>query len=74
VVVDDSGPPIPPEVAARLFEPFFTTKPAGDGTGLGLSISRELIEGLGGTLEHDPGAARTRFVVRLRATAPTTPV
>jgi PAS domain S-box-containing protein len=67
IVVEDSGPPIAPEVAARLFEPFFTTKPPGDGTGLGLSISRELIEGLGGTLEHDPSALRTRFVVRLRA-------
>ncbi|MDT9703000.1 ATP-binding protein, partial [Streptomyces sp. P17] len=36
--VRDSGPGMPPEVAARAFDPFFTTKGAGKGTGLGLSM------------------------------------
>jgi signal transduction histidine kinase len=35
--VRDTGPGMPPNVAARAFEPFFTTKPEGKGTGLGLS-------------------------------------
>ena len=37
LTVRDTGPGMPPEVAARAFEPFFTTKPVGAGTGLGLS-------------------------------------
>ena len=37
VAIQDTGPGIDPEVAARIFEPFFTTKAKGEGTGLGLS-------------------------------------
>ncbi|MHB8077726.1 MAG: sensor histidine kinase [Candidatus Krumholzibacteriia bacterium] len=51
VTVRDSGPPLPPGLAARLFEPFFTTK--ADGLGLGLTLSRSLIEAHGGTLWAD---------------------
>ncbi|HMC95432.1 MAG TPA: HAMP domain-containing protein, partial [Polyangia bacterium] len=36
VTIQDSGPGIPADVAARIFEPFFTTKAKGEGTGLGL--------------------------------------
>ena len=35
VAIQDTGPGIDPEVAARIFEPFFTTKAKGEGTGLG---------------------------------------
>ncbi|HVH38504.1 MAG TPA: HAMP domain-containing sensor histidine kinase [Gemmatimonadaceae bacterium] len=35
LVVDDSGPGIPPALRARVLDPFYTTKP--DGTGLGLA-------------------------------------
>ncbi|MGD0108096.1 MAG: ATP-binding protein, partial [Rhodopila sp.] len=38
VSVADTGPGLPPEVAARLFQPFVTTKT--DGMGIGLSICR----------------------------------
>jgi len=58
VTVQDSGPGLDAEKAARIFEPFFTTKSAG--TGLGLAISRALIEAHGGQLwvdmEAGPGA------------------
>ena len=36
IEVEDDGPGMPPELAARVFEPFFTTK--ADGTGLGLAM------------------------------------
>lgn len=52
IEVQDNGPGIPPDVAARLFEPFFTTKPIGQGLGLGLVISAAIVGELGGTLRH----------------------
>jgi len=42
VDIADTGPGIPPEIAAKIFEPFFTTKRSG--TGLGLAIVRRLLE------------------------------
>lgn len=62
LVVEDSGPGIPPDVQARMFDPFFTTKP--HGTGLGLSIVRRIVETHRATLrcESSPGKG-TRFIL-----------
>ena len=50
--VEDDGPGIPEETAARIFEPFFTTKK--DGHGLGLATSRMLTEQNRGVLRLLP--------------------
>jgi len=65
VAIQDNGPGIPPEIAARIFEPFYTTKAKGEGTGLGLSISARIVEKHGGTISLDSRPGRTRFEVRL---------
>ena len=71
VVVADTGPGIPPDVAARIFEPFFTTKPVGVGTGLGLSICHRIVTSLGGAIDVDSAPGRgARVTVRLPACAP----
>lgn len=57
--VEDSGPGLAPEVAARLFEPFLTTKAGG--MGVGLSICRQIVESHGGAIraERSPGGGTT---------------
>ena len=51
LTVADEGLGIRADLWPRLFMPFATTKEAGGGHGLGLLISRELVLGIGGTLE-----------------------
>ena len=49
LTIDDDGPGISAELAARLFQPFS----AGDerrGSGLGLTICREITNALGGSV------------------------
>jgi signal transduction histidine kinase/HAMP domain-containing protein len=65
VAIQDTGPGIPPDVAARIFEPFYTTKAKGEGTGLGLSITARIVEKHGGKISVDSRPGRTRFEVRL---------
>jgi signal transduction histidine kinase len=51
ILVADSGPGIPPELAQRIFDPFFTTREVGEGTGLGLHFSRQVAYDHGGSLD-----------------------
>ena len=70
VEVADTGPGIPPAVAARAFDAFFTTKDVGKGTGLGLDIARRIVEERhGGTISIDsrPGDTVLRVRLPLRA-------
>ena len=51
IIVADSGPGIPPDLAQRIFDPFFTTREVGEGTGLGLHFSRQVAYDHGGSLD-----------------------
>jgi PAS domain S-box-containing protein len=59
VSVQDSGPGLDPNTAARIFEPFYTTRASG--MGMGLSICRSIIQNHRGRLwasaNSGPGAS-----------------
>jgi PAS domain S-box-containing protein len=68
VAVEDHGPGIAPETAARIFEPFFSTKP--QGTGMGLAICRGIIEAHDGRIWAENsvrGGAILQFTVRAQS-------
>jgi signal transduction histidine kinase len=68
VEVGDTGPGMPPEVAARAFEAFYTTKDVGKGTGLGLDIARRIVvERHGGTITINSRPGETVLRVRIPA-------
>ena len=66
IVIEDTGPGVPPEAREQIFNPFFTTKK--DGVGLGLAIVAKIVDDHRGSikLENDshPGA---RFRIFLPA-------
>jgi signal transduction histidine kinase len=66
LLIEDDGPGMPPEVAARAFDPLFTTKEADRGSGLGLFVVKRIVDGAGGEIDLDtrPGAG-TRFRVSI---------
>ncbi len=70
VVVEDTGPGIPPELIPTIFDPFVTTKGV-RGTGLGLSISYGIVREHGGHIgvESRPGAG-ARFSIDLPVGSP----
>jgi signal transduction histidine kinase len=69
LVVEDSGPGVPPELASRIFERF--VRGAGDrgaSFGLGLAIVHAVAQSHGGTVTLEQGEPTgARFVVRLPA-------
>jgi C4-dicarboxylate-specific signal transduction histidine kinase len=59
VIVEDSGPGVPPELREQIFNPFFTSKK--DGVGLGLSIVAKIVDDHRGTIRlegNSPHGAR----------------
>jgi two-component system heavy metal sensor histidine kinase CusS len=66
VSVDDRGPGIPPELAARIFDPFVTGRPrkgARGGYGLGLAICRAIMQEHKGSLSFEAReGGGTRFI------------
>jgi len=69
VEICDTGPGMPPDVAARAFEAFYTTKDVGSGTGLGLDIARRIVvERHGGTISirSRPGKTVLRVGLPIR--------
>ena len=66
IVVRDSGPGMPPEVANRIFEPFFTTKEVGKGSGLGLSQVYGFVSQSGGDISvRSPKGSGAIFEIHL---------
>jgi signal transduction histidine kinase len=74
IEVGDTGPGMPPQVAARAFEAFYTTKDVGKGTGLGLDIARRIVvERHGGTIVIDSQPDETVLRVRIPVRPPKLP-
>lgn len=76
LTVEDDGPGMTEETAARIFDAFYTTKPLGKGTGLGLSVVQGLVQDMGGriTVESAPGKGTCIRVLLPGATAQVQPV
>jgi CheY-like chemotaxis protein len=73
LAVRDTGPGMPPDVAARAFDPFFTTKFTG--RGLGLAAVLGVVQGHGGALSVETAPGRgTTFRLYLPAVTEPAPV
>jgi len=64
ILVADSGPGIPAEVAERIFDPLDTAKGEGH-AGLGLSIVKSLTEAMQGSVTFKTSASGTTFQILL---------
>ncbi|MGA2012349.1 MAG: HAMP domain-containing sensor histidine kinase [Solirubrobacteraceae bacterium] len=76
LIVEDSGPGIPPELAHRVFERFVRGgRDGGRGSGLGLAIVRSVAQSHGGTVRLAPtlSGAGTRFEIRIPASGSIAP-
>jgi two-component system sensor histidine kinase ChvG len=75
VIVEDSGPGMPPENLETVFERFYTSRPKGaafgGNSGLGLAIARQIVDAHGGKiwaenrLDADGEVRGARFIVSL---------
>jgi nitrogen-specific signal transduction histidine kinase len=72
VIVEDTGPGVPPELREQIFNPFFTSKK--EGVGLGLSIVAKIIDDHRGTIRLENNTPRgARFHVFFPATPASRP-
>ena len=54
ILIDDSGPGIPPELQLKVFEPFYPTKREGQRhLGTGLATAQQIAADLGGSIDID---------------------
>ena len=58
ITVQDDGPGMPAEVAARAFEPFYSTKGVGRGTGLGLAQVEGFVRQSGGAADIETATGK----------------
>jgi signal transduction histidine kinase len=66
VVVEDTGPGIPPEALAHVFDRYWQAPGSRPGSGLGLAIVKSIVEAHGGHVEAASVEGRgSRFTVRL---------
>lgn len=63
VEVIDTGPGIPPDIAAHIFEPFVSGRE--NGTGLGLALVSKIVAAHGGWIAVDSEPGRTLFRISL---------
>lgn len=63
--VEDSGPPIAPEIHKLIFKAFFTTKERDKGTGLGLSSATHILENHNGYISLDQAHHHPRMIICL---------
>ena len=64
IIIEDSGPGIPPEAKERLFLPYFSTKSSG--TGLGLAIVNRIIAEHHGSIRVEENfPTGTKFIIEL---------
>jgi signal transduction histidine kinase len=68
IVVEDTGPGVPPENRDRVFESFFTTKPAG--VGLGLSVCLRIVTDHGGSIAIENRRGTRGAAVRITLPLP----
>jgi len=70
ILIEDSGPGIPPELYLKVFEPFFTTRNGGGHhAGTGLAMAQQVVSDHGGMIEIETvptGGCRMRVVLPTR--------
>ena len=70
LLVEDSGPGIPPASIEHIFDPFYQVDRGltsrHEGAGLGLAISRDLARAMGGDLSAEPGNPGARLRLTLQ--------